>query len=87
MEGIALLRTRVHRRLHTELYKFLEGIKGADGKHMRPLTNNPGDAMRERFNLATRIQAMADFYNGPGNRLRYRNARREFFRLFPELTK
>ena len=84
--GIASLRAGVHQDLHRELSAFLRGITNAEGKHMRPQRGNSGEVVRENFPTKERVQAMADYYSGPGNRLKYRNARREFFRLFPELA-
>ncbi|MCI0651711.1 MAG: hypothetical protein L0Z55_07495, partial [Planctomycetes bacterium] len=85
-KGVAELRANVHRDLHRELNALLRGTANAQGKHMRPLRGNSGERIRENFRTEERARAMVDFYTGPGNRLRYRNARREFFRLFPELV-
>jgi hypothetical protein len=85
-EGVAELRVGVHRDLHKELNALLRGIVDAEGRHMRPQKGNAGWVIRRNFSPEERIRVMADFYTGPGNRLKYRNARREFFRLFPELA-
>jgi hypothetical protein len=86
-QNLAELRARVHHDLHRELNAFLRGIVDLQGRHMRPQRGNSGAAIRANFTPAQRIQAMADYYNGPGNRLKFRNARREFFSMFPSLAR
>ncbi|WP_305852104.1 RHS repeat-associated core domain-containing protein, partial [Aliikangiella sp. G2MR2-5] len=72
-----------HRQLHRDMNKFLRDRVNQNGHHMRPQSNNPGSAIREHFTRKQRLEALRDFYRGPGSR--YTQAAKDFFSQHPHL--
>lgn len=67
-----------HVDLHNELNKHLEKYQNANGDSMRPKCNNNGPKIRRNFSLPERVQALRDFYGGPG--ARFVDAAADFFK-------
>jgi len=72
------LKTRDHWDLHKDMNDFLRNRTNYAGDHMRPQRGNPGLLIRNNFTLEQRVNALRDFYDGPGSR--YTDAARDFFR-------
>jgi len=70
-----------HKALHEDLNNHLKDVKDAKGNHMRPQRGNSGARIQRNFTRAQRIQAMKDFYRGPG--AKYTNAAKDFFKQHP----
>lgn len=77
------INNRDHQDLHSELNKFLENYKNANGKNMRPRKGNSGKLIRRNFTRTERLKAMSDFYKGPG--AKYVDAVTDFFKQHPHL--
>ena len=77
---------QVHRDPYKDLNDFLVKKTGnVDGKdvHMRPQRGNSGKTIRKNFSLEERLQALAEFYKGPG--AKYGDVAEDFFKQHPEL--
>ncbi|EIX6435676.1 hypothetical protein MKU92_004703 [Salmonella enterica] len=75
-----------HRQLHKDMNDFLVGkTKIIDGKnvHMRPQRGNSGSVIRDNFGRSERLDALAEFYKGPG--AKYKDVVEDFFKQHPEL--
>ena len=59
-----------HQQLHEDLNNHLKEIKDFKGNHMRPQRGYSGRTMRQDFSRQQRIQAIKDFYKGPGAKYR-----------------
>ncbi len=70
-----------HQQLHKDLNEHLKDIKDNKGNHMRPQRGNPGRVIQRNFTRQQRIQAMKDFYKGPG--AKYTQAAKDFFKQHP----
>lgn len=70
-----------HKQLHKEMNDFLRQRGDSAGNHMRPQRGNSGQAIRQNFSRQERIDALRDFYNGPG--AKYGDAARDFFEQNP----
>ena len=72
-----------HSQLHNDLNEHLEGYKNADGKSMQPKRGNSGAKIRENFTRSQRLNALSNFYKGPG--AKYTEAAKAFFKQHPNL--
>ncbi len=76
-----------HRQLHKDLNDFLVNKTGVNAKgetvHMRPQRGNSGSVIRDNFSRPERLDALAEFYKGPG--AKYKNVAEDFFKQHPEL--
>jgi uncharacterized protein RhaS with RHS repeats len=72
-----------HQDLHNTMNKFLEQYTDEAGNNMRPTSNNSGQDIKTNFPRAERLDALKDFYNGPG--AQWPNAAQDFFTQHPEL--
>ena len=70
-----------HKALHKDLNNHLKEVKDGKGNHMRPQKGNSGKQIQKNFSRQQRIQAMKDFYKGPG--AKYTNAAKDFFKQRP----
>ena len=72
-----------HKALHKDMNDFLRRQTDEFGNHMRPQRGNPRERIQRKFSREQRLQALADFYKGPG--ARYTSAAVDFFKQHPEL--
>lgn len=70
-----------HKSLHKDLNNHLKEVKDGKGNHMSPQRGNSGKTIQKNFSRQQRIQAMKDFYKGPG--AKYTNAAKDFFKQHP----
>jgi hypothetical protein len=70
-----------HVELHRELNRFLETKTDGEGHTMRYSCINKGDDIQENFTTDERLQALAEFYRGPG--ARFTQAAADFFAQHP----
>ena len=80
-QGLTEMEKGEHKQLHKDLNEHLKGIKDSRGNHMRPQKGNSGATIRKNFTREQRIQAMKDFYKGPG--ANYAPAAKDFFKQHP----
>jgi RHS repeat-associated protein len=73
-----------HQALHRDLNAFLRDQEDEFGNHMRPQRGNSGGVIRGNFSRGERLDALAQFYSGPG--ARYGDAAASFFRQHPGLA-
>lgn len=71
-----------HRSLHRDLNDFLAKKTDSKGYHMRPQRGNSGQDIRQNFSRQERIDALSEFYRGPG--AKYQKAAGDFFKQHPE---
>ena len=79
-QKLTTLDEQTHRDLHKDLNDFLVKKTGnVDGKdvYMRPQRGNSGKTIRKNFSLEERLQALAEFYKGPG--AKYKEVAKDFF--------
>lgn len=62
---------------------LLETRTDATGNTMRPTRGNSGAIIRRNFTRTERLDALAEFYKGPG--ARFATAARDFFAQHPGL--
>lgn len=72
-----------HMALHKDLSSFLKSKTDPFGNHMRPQRNNSGAKIRSNFTRTELLEAMAEFYKGPGSK--YKGAASDFFLQHPQL--
>lgn len=65
-----------HQALHKDMNDFLF-TKKKNGRHMRPQRGNSGSRIRNHFSKNEIINALTEFYKGPG--AKYKEAARDFF--------
>ena len=75
------LGTKTHQQLHKDLNKHLETYTDVMGNTMRPSSINPGRKIRRNFSRDERLQALSNFYKGPG--AKYPKAAADFFKQHP----
>ncbi len=82
-QPLTKMRARTHRQLHKDLNDFLRQRTDAAGRHMRPQRGNSGAKIQQNFDRSERLEALRDFYRGPG--AKYKDAARDFFEQHPDL--
>ena len=80
-QPLTTMRGRTHRQLHKDLNEFLRQRTDSAGHHMRPQRGNSGRDIQENFDRSEMVEAMRDFYRGPG--AKYKDAARDFFEQHP----
>ena len=85
-QKLTTLDEQTHRELHKDLNDFLvkktKDVKGKD-VHMRPQRGNSRYDIWNNFTREERLQALAEFYKGPG--AKYEKVAEDFFKQHPEL--
>ena len=85
-QKLTTLDEQVHRDLHKDLNDFLvkktKDVRGKD-VHMRPQRGNSRFEIEKNFTREERLQALAEFYKGPG--AKYGDVAEDFFKQHPEL--
>ena len=88
-QKLTTLDEQTHRELHKDLNDFLvkKTKKNALGKdvHMRPQRGNSGETIRKNFTEKERLQALEEFYKGPG--AKYKEVAKDFFDQNKDLKK
>jgi hypothetical protein len=82
-QSLTRLAEGTHKNLHRDLNDFLRTRTDQFGNHMRPQRGNSGQDIRQNFSRQERLEALRDFYRGPG--AKYTDAARDFFRQHPGL--
>ncbi len=82
-QSLTRLSEEAHKSLHRDLNSFLRTRVDEFGNHMRPQRGNSGQVIRQNFSKRERLDAMRDFYRGPG--AKYSGAARDFFSQHPGL--
>jgi len=77
------LEEQVHKDLHKDLNDYLKNKTDSFGNHMRPQRGNSGQKIRQNFTRQERLEALRDFYRGPG--AKYKDAANDFFNQHPGL--
>ena len=67
-----------HQQLHKDLSDYLYQQQDANGKHMRPQSNNSGSDIQRNFSPQQRQDAMKSFYDA--NKWKYPGARYDYYR-------
>jgi uncharacterized protein RhaS with RHS repeats len=80
-QPLVQMSAREHMSLHRDLNRFLRTRTDRFGNHMRPQRNNSGQEIRQNFSRQERLEALRDFYRGPGSK--YENVAKDFFRQHP----
>ena len=85
-QKLTTLDEQTHRELHKDLNDFL--VKKTrtieeETFHMRPQRGNSGADIGINFTREERLQALAEFYKGPG--AKYGDVAEDFFKQHPEL--
>ena len=85
-QKLTTLDEQTHRELHKDLNDFLvkktKDVRGKD-VHMRPQRGNSRYDIWDNFTREERLQALAEFYKGPG--AKYGDVAEDFFKQHPEL--
>ena len=82
-QSLTTLNEQVHKDLHKDLNDFLKNRTDGFGNHMRPQRGNSGQKIRQNFTRQERLEALRDFYRGPG--ASYKDAATDFFKQHPGL--
>jgi len=82
-QPLVRLNELTHQNLHRDLNNFLRTREDAFGNHMRPQAGNSGVIIRQNFTRQQRLEALRDFYSGPG--AIYTDAATGFFAQHPGL--
>jgi len=77
-QSLTRLAEATHKNLHRDLNDFLLTRTDKFGNHMRLQRGNSGQDIRQNFSRQERLEALRDFYRGPG--ATYTDAARDFFR-------
>ena len=72
-----------HCDLHRLMNDFMRGIKDAFGNDMYPRNGNSGADIRSNFTRPQILDALSQFYNGPG--AQFADAVGDFFGQHPDL--
>ncbi|RBP48517.1 polymorphic toxin-type HINT domain-containing protein [Arenicella xantha] len=70
-----------HRNLHNDMNDFLSDKTDDFGNDMRPRRGNSAEVIQENFTRDQCIDALCDFYDGPG--AKYEDAAKDFFEQHP----
>ena len=82
-QPLVRLNESTHQNLHRDLNNFLRTREDSFGNHMRPQPGNSGVIIRQNFTRQERLEALRDFYRGPGSI--YTEAATGFFAQHPGL--
>ncbi len=77
------LDVQLHKELHKDMNDFLKNKTDDFGNHMRPQRGNSGQKIRQNFTRQERLDALQEFYRGPG--AKYKDAAADFFKQHPDL--
>jgi RHS repeat-associated protein len=82
-QSLTRLAEETHKNLHRDMNDFLRTRMDELGNHMRPQRGNSGQVIRQNFSRQERLEALRDFYRGPG--AKYTDAAHDFFSQHPGL--
>ncbi|OCG42032.1 hypothetical protein A9G25_04700 [Gilliamella sp. Bif1-4] len=86
-QPLTIIDEDIHRQLHKEMNAFLvkktKKLNDERIVHMRPQRGNSGGKILENFGRKKVLNALAEFYKGPG--AKYTEVAEDFFKQHPEL--